>query len=269
MRKRQARGFTLFELALALIIILILVSMTPVAFNTVNNVRFARAEEDAIAMAGGILGTRDQNGMLGDLGYVPDSDSLLELARARSDFPPAGNIRGVTYGWHGPYALPGVGAGGVNSKGLVLDSWDSPWMVSTGPRVTIASHGPNRRPGGIGGLNDDILVPQAAPLNTVGRLLVRVFDRQGLPLNHETVRVDVTNPNMATLAGYEELTCDATLWLNDECIVRGLYQGQHAVKVSGLVGGEWEGARGYARVYVGGGTISAVSVRLTSWEAVP
>lgn len=268
MIRRRARGFTLFELALALIIILILVSMTPVAFNTVNSVRYARAEDDALAMANGILGTRDQNGMLGDLGYVPDSSSLLTLARSRSDFALPSNVRGVTYGWHGPYAIPGAGSGGVNSRGMVEDSWDRPWMVTTGPSVTIASYGPNRQPGGMG-FNDDILVPQAAPLNTVGRLLVQVFDPSGLPLNHEAVKVEVTNPRVDAPTGLEQLTCDASVWLDDQCMVRGLYQGQHAVKVSGLAGGAWENARGYARVYVGGGTISAVSVRLTSWETVP
>lgn len=259
MTGRSARGFTLLELCVVLLVILALLSMFPFAIREVENTRYITAQNDAVAMAGGILGTRDKNGTLGDLGYLPTSATLSELGTGRPNFALRSNERGVTFGWHGPYAISGVGVGGSNP--IAVDAWNNAWQVDA--NGGIFSVGSNGVFGGTAGLpSDDIQAPSFPLTGTQGWLLVNVLDFSGRPLDNTAVQVEVSNPNPTS--GLLWPNCDAT---PNPCIIDNLFQGQHVVRVSGRTGTEWENARGFSRVYVGGGTRSAVTVRLSMWQA--
>ena len=262
MTRRRARGFSILELAVVLIIVLLLAATFPYALREVVNTKYRRGENDAIAMVNGILGSRDHNGTLGDLGWVPGPGQLADLANGQPTFMNPGNVRGVTYGWHGPYAVPGVGVGGANINGIVNDPWGMPWQIPAAGEVTLTSTGPNRMPLGSPGLgNDDIRMPVNAAAGRTGRLVIHVVDPMGRALDGGDVTLTVTNPSSTAL---NRPAC--TSWSNGFCTTEPLWQGQHVVTASGLAGTEWEDARGYARVYVGADGISAVTVRLSLWE---
>ena len=261
MSRRRARGFTILELSVVLIIVLLLAATFPYALMVVVNTKYRRGENDAIAMVNGIVGSRDHNGTMGDLGWVPNPGELQELANGRPTFATRGNVRGVTYGWHGPYAVPGVGVGGANINGIVNDPWGMPWTIPATGGVSLSSTGPNRMPGASLGLDDDdIQMPATPASNRLGQVVVHVVDAMGRALDDGSVEVSVTNPSPTAMG------TRACNWTGGRCTATDLWQGQHVVTVKGLAGTEYEDARGFARIYVGGGGISAVTVRLSLWE---
>lgn len=273
MTRRSVRGFTILELAVVLIIVLILASLFPIALNQVSFAKYTRAEKDAVAMANGLFGSRDANGMLGDLGYLPDTNGLWELAKPRSEFGLRGNLRGVSYGWNGPYAIPCVSCGGVKN-GLVMNPWNGAWVmqrtvVDGETYATVATAGPS------GSGFDDISQPESPTAGVVGSLLVNVVDPNGMPLSYLDAKVLVSNPSINGLTMVE---CDATHWVATQCLISGLFQGQHAVTAigkpldwdgAGSGNGRWAGMAGFERVYVGAGGISTVTVPLKTVLSSP
>lgn len=264
MSRRGPRGFTLFELALVLMIVLLMAGTVPYALREVENNRFRRAQNDAIAMVNGIYGSRDANGMLGDLGYVPSSSQLRELAQGRTDFAPRSNLRGVTHGWHGPYALTGVMVGADANDSITRDPWDNAWQLIPSP-VVLTSPGANGIPGGTAGLpNDDVQIPAFPRAANQGDLTVFAYDYDGQLLDDLQVAVDVSVP---AVNGMTVRNCSA--WENGACRVDGVLHGQRVVTLRGLSGTPYENWRGYARVFVGGGSRSSVVVRLSNWLGTP
>lgn len=263
MTRRGSRGFTLFELSLVLMIVLLMAGTVPFALREVENNRYRRAQNDAIAMANGLLGSRDANGIIGDLGYVPPSGQLWELSQGRSDFHLRSNFRGVTHGWNGPYALTGVMVGDEANFSITRDPWDNPWLLL--PEVALYSPGANGMPGSTGGLpDDDVKIPQFPRTAITGNLTVFAFDNDWQPLDELTAAVDVSVP---TINGLTVNSCTGA-W-KGSCELSGITHGQRVVTVRGLAGTPHENWRGYARVFIGGGSRSSVMVRLTNWLQTP
>lgn len=255
----RARGFTLLEMSITLLIIAFLVSAGAFASNEVANTKRARAQMDAIALYNGQVGTRDVNGFYGDVGRLsPPVDAATEMVVSM----PAGlarqvMVRGVTVGWRGPYA-------GYNVTSLGLDPWSAPWSIDTQGRIS------SRGPDGVAGTSDDVFAPLAGQGTVIpglpvpggdGIISVVVID----PLTRQyldaaTATVVVSRPNSDNSGNLFWEPAVATAPPGYDFRAANLRAGRHAIVVTGL--GAFAGAQAYGAAYVTGGTAAAVTLRL-------
>ncbi len=269
---RRARGFTLLEVAVALLIMVYLIIIGLYSVKDVTLAKYARAQRDALAIYNGIWGTVDANGYYGDVGALPslpnDTDNRLRYLLATR--PPAVTTQSdgagqgaVTLGWHGPYVLGPADFGGA---GMGTDPWQHNWIINplTG---SVTSVGPD----GLLGTADDIVMPQLGPTplgpagTGTGTIEVTVVDpSSGAALTDPTtIQVSASDPNGAGVGSM--IAATAPVAGQEAFTITGLHPGRHLVEVVRLevpnaaaTADQWANAA----VYASGNAFASVRIPL-------
>lgn len=220
-RRRDARGFTLLEMSIALAIIAILAAVaTPMILSRILESRINATTAEAQVLYEAMVGrASDQGsfGFVGDIGRLPTA--FEELAQP-SGLPAytVSTVRGVGMGWKGPYVNIGASA-----TDYLTDAFGRPYAgASTGQ---VRSAGPD----GVFGNADDIVYPGSPPVIT-GRVHVNVktvLDRRTLNDPPGYV-VDLYYSN----GGVEAVVRDSTPPFRFDNVPMGV----HAVQVIGPTG---------------------------------
>ncbi len=160
-----ARGFTLFEVVVALAVMAILAALlVPLALRALTASGEEAARTDMQRIYAAIVGDPEQGsfGYLGDMGRLPSALTELVEQGSQPPFTTTGNVGGVGTGWRGPYLT-----GPFATADLLRDPWGEAFAYAAGQ---IRSGGPDR----VLGTADDLVFPVQGPVQTTGTLLVTV-----------------------------------------------------------------------------------------------
>jgi general secretion pathway protein G len=133
-RHGGARGFTLMEMLIVILIIAILASLiVPNLLGKADEAKVAKAKADVSTLASVLMTYRIDNGK-----YPTTEEGLDALQHQPSDAP----------NWKGPYSM----------KDIPLDPWGNPYVYQSpgpdGEDFLITSYGADGQPGGTGNAAD-------------------------------------------------------------------------------------------------------------------
>lgn len=154
----SARGFTLIEIMVVLILVSLLAgAVAPLAAGQIRGQRIRATHDRMERVIAGMLGhpTLGGHGYLGDFGVLPPDLDDLNDATDQPAYAVDPND-GIGAGYNGPY-VPQVGGPGV----AFVDAWGTPFAYRASA-AQLTSFGADRR----AGTADDLVYPEAPPLTT-------------------------------------------------------------------------------------------------------
>ena len=196
---RRSAGFSLLEIMISLIIMIILMTDIPDMWHEVKGSQRVRALSDARMLSDALWGpTLDSNGFVTDIGRLPTqltnitwnlTNELVVPPLGSATFAYRRSYLGVTGGWNGPYA-------GFPLDAVSNDPWGNPWQITAEGQVQ--SWGPDGLPNN----TDDLYAPAHGYMPNgqfYGGVSVIVYDETGqFPMDKDHVKVMAWNSSPAT-----------------------------------------------------------------------